>query len=109
VKLFVLVLVIAASAWALTPGIPVQSGSTILTPEVDSDGGTVFLLTTTDSTISRFIVDYDVPGGIHKTRVASRTGTTIQSLATMVIDSPLASITNVTVTPIAASAHQDHF
>lgn len=109
-RLLVLGLVLAALATAslLPPiGIPVRSGDTILT-SLDAGGRTVLLLTSVNPAVTRFIVEYTVKQESHMA-LAERHGSTVQNLATVIIDAPYVGISNVTVQGIGNTPPPDPF
>ena len=88
-------------------GHPVQSGSTILVP-LDASTRTVLLLTSTDPSISRFIVQYKVKDAIC-TQLATRHGNTVQDLAVVIIEAPFVSVSDVSVQGIGNNSPVDSF
>jgi hypothetical protein len=98
-------LVLACSLFALTPGVPVQSGSSILVPLVPSDdpGSTVLLVTSTIPDARIFIVRYVRNGAVYE-RSTSRTGSTPQSLAVLIVRAPLSELSQISVQALPPGA-----
>ena len=103
-RLFASIVLLAGMAFSqtLTPGKPVQSGSTILTP-LESGNRSVFLLTSVNPGATGFAVHFTVKDS-PRVAFATRPGTSVQDLAVVVIESPLAEILNVSVQSFAAVA-----